>query len=204
MTYKLYIDIDGVMGDIVAAIMRLYPKANLVNPKVYALNKMFDNVSVAIVKRSELYNADNFRLYPFVSQTLRSFERLGFEIEFVTARPYVLQSMTDITLNQIGLSQDREVIYGFDSTEEKLNYVVGDLILNPQIKQAWFIEDNPALVSALNTRSSPILENFNRLTLLMYLQTYNSSGYFWGSDTPIKPIMNWQHFYNKVIEGVGK
>lgn len=204
MTYKLYIDIDGVMGDIIAAIMRLYPKANVVNPGVYSLDKMFDNVPLDILKRSELYNADNFRLYPFVVQTLRRFESLGFNIEFITARPIELTPATERTIDQVKFFGNYNISYGFQSTEQKLSYVVGDLVLNSQIKHAWFIEDNPDLVSATYLfNNSPIVKEADRLTLMMYLQPYNSYSFDWTIDALIKPIMNWQHFYNKVIERAG-
>lgn len=198
MKKKLYIDIDGVIGDLVAAVISFQPTANLINPYTYSLSKMFSNVGDDIILEPELYNSMNFRLYPFVAEVLRRCEGLGFEIGFISARPISTHSQSVVTLHQLGLYEPFEFHNSVYPAVDKISIIKDDILLN-NIDRAWVIEDNPTFIIEMAGfyKRYPLFKDI--LRTLVYLQPYNQAeqnlvAYL----EPFTPVMNWQHIYSEV------
>ncbi len=202
MKKKLYIDIDGVVGDFVAAIFSFYPSARMKNPYVYSLDEMFYPINTAKRPHTyrELYSQRNFKLYPFVGEVLRRLEFLDFEFMFITARPQSISPQTNQTLAQLQLNSAYEVHHGLVNTKQKLIKIRDDIILN-DITHAWVIEDNPIFLFGMVSFYKQHTELGNILKTLVYLQPYNYDDRDLVSmNDNLSSVMNWKQIESKVLE----
>lgn len=198
MKKKLYVDIDGVVGDLVAAIFSFFPEANLRDPSSYHLEKMFSNVDTNIINYPSLYSATNFKLYPFVGEVLQEFEILDYEIVFVSARPHKVFYTTVSVLKQLKLRSDFRIYLGLYPIEQKITKIRDDIILN-QVDKAWVIEDNPNFIMAMAGKYMQYPELRDKLKTLMYMQPYNQSENNICHISPeFTPVMNWKHILREV------
>lgn len=205
MKKKLYIDIDGVLGDLVAAVLSFSTRAELKNPYAYNASSMFNHVRNDIFKMPELYSQKNFKLYPFVGEVLRRMEILGFEIMFISARPYNerILDATLRTIRQLELKLQRsdlsELRLGV-SSNDKVEIIRKDILLN-EIEKAWVIEDNPHFV--MNMARGYVLypELKKILKTLVYLQPFNDSEYGLIHMLPeFTGVINWKHVEQEITK----
>ncbi len=203
MKKKLYIDIDGVVGDFVAAIFSFYPSARMKNPYVYSLDEMFYPINTVKSPHNyqELYSQKNFKLYPFVGEVLRRLEFLDFELMFITARPQSISLQTNLTLAQLQFNNTYEVHHGLINTKQKLIKIRDDIILN-DITHAWVIEDNPIFLFEVVSFYKVYPELKNILKTLVYLQPYNYGDRdLVTMNDNLSSVMNWKQIETEVLNG---
>ncbi len=198
---KLYIDIDGVVGDLVAAVLSYNSGAEVKNPYTYNLEDMFSNVDNDIIFMPELYNLRNFMLYPFVGQVLRRLQLLDFEIMFVSARPNSIHIETTKTLAQLLLTNPYELHSGLHPSKEKLIKIRDDIILN-DITHAWVIEDNPRFIMDIAGWYLRYPEMKSVIKTLVYAQTYNCTEHegLIHMLPEFTVVMNWKHIEREILQ----
>lgn len=200
MKKKIYIDIDGVIGDFVAAIFRFFPDAKLQNPYVYQIDQMFSNVENEIALQKMLYGTNNFKLYPFVGEVLRRLENLDFELEFLSARDDTLRENSFRTLEQLELSNTWYFYHDLYPVQTKITHIKDDIILS-KIDRAWVIEDNPAFMVSMAQFYKRNFEFKKILSTLRYMQPYNQSEQLLTEFLPdFIEVMNWPHILSEILK----
>jgi len=198
MNKKLYFDIDGVVGDLVAAILRYRPETRIRNPYVYNISRMFSNLPDSIVLNDWLYHPINFQPYPHVAPVLENLVSNGYDISFVSARPDITELATRSTLSVFGMA-DAELRLGLSTPTQKLIHIIRDMRKN-HIEKAWIVEDNPSFIAYIAGayRNHKVIRE--TLHTLMYMQPYNQSEQNTCAMWPeqFTPVMNWRHILSEV------
>lgn len=171
---KIFCDIDGVLGDVVNAALRVYPKLEVKNVFEYHYNDYFwtnGHTWQEVFDNEVVYQNPFFQPYPHVVTVLRWWREYGYDVEFISARPthlgWVTEQFIKHSLHWVGT-----IPYTLGlSTEDKFRVINSYLIDQPD-ERAIFIEDNPKALD-LFVKGAVTNELFQRLKFIQYAQPYN-------------------------------
>lgn len=173
---KIFCDIDGVIGDVVNAALRVYPKLEVKNvfeyhyedyfwTNGYSWKEVFDN--------EEVYRHPAFQMYPHVSTIIPIWAiELETDLAFISARPKHLDWVTrQFFKYRLTWAGDAPIMLGL-STEDKFA-VIEKYMNNNSDERVVFIEDNPKALDIFARNISYGKEPFDRLFFIQYAQPYN-------------------------------